>query len=80
MSILKIRDTFCESKKFCLDPSGAQLRTREKDEEVLTQVEDIPIFNFVRMQEPISSLKYHDKTTQTKTLKTKFAILWGGFN
>jgi hypothetical protein len=54
-------------------------RTGLKDVEFLTQVEDILIFNFVRMQEPISSIKYNEKTPQTKTLKTKFAIFWGGF-
>ena len=55
-------------------------RTRLKDVEFLTQVEDILIFNYIRMQEPISSIKYYDKTPQTKTLKTKFAISWGGYN
>jgi hypothetical protein len=38
------------------------------------------IFNYGWMSEPISSVKYDNKTPQTKELKAKLAILWDDFN
>jgi hypothetical protein len=49
--------------------------TRVKDIEFVTRVENIPIFNFGRMLEHISSVEYEDKTPQ----KTKLVILLGRF-